>query len=1004
MAKTTRQDVFGGDKDPLEIAAESAIKFEKNLISAVTVVVDLSNKLKSLSDNAKSLSSLSVVTTGSNLGDLEKQNSLHQKATELLRAEKEAKKALVEAQKLETKAAEESVKAYEKLLNEINKRAAKEEAAAEKREVQYNKEIASANKTVDAYGKVQQKLNGLIAEYRGLGVRKELGIKLTGEEAKRYEFLQQRITKYDSALKSTDASMGRYQRNVGNYASAYNGLGNSVNQLTRELPAFANSMQTGFMAISNNLPIFFDEIQKITKANKELAASGQATTSVFKQVAGAIFSMGSLLSIGVTLLTVYGSKIVEFTASLFSNTEEEKRNSAAKKAKNEEVNKSAGFVGKESAAYVGYLVQLKNTNAGSRERISLIAKINDEYGATLKNLQDEVKFQKMVNGEIDRYIEYQKARYKLQKNEELITANLTKQEKLERELTIAKQKQTNAQRKLNEEQLKNLFNRDKELVLKKYEEALTGANGEVTLLEYALKSADDRLNSYGLNMLTANSVVEDFDKTHVKTTKSVKDLTTELKEFDSELERRLDLGERERKLLQEIREIQEENKIEVVDSIIEKELEGQREYARTTGQIWVDTLEGLIEEEYALRKDAAKQRTAFEIEELEKRMESERAIRFEELDKELEELLKQEGITNSAKIKLAESYGERQKELAIIYLDEQRLVALEIEKINLELQQTLGNIDQEKIDRLNKVNDELIELQKKYGEDSNKANAERLKKEDDDNKKALDAEKKRQKELADLRKKSVKEVLNELKRESEEREKLIDKDISDSERLEERLIEASNAGSDTAADSLAAQKAVTAEKLTMKEQEQKKQEAIARIQVGYEIFESLIDKGESVPAAGLKTVSALKFIQGLLSNIKGFYTGTKRTVGEELGAPLLPGKDGHVIRVDGSEKILNPELSRKTGKATTNEIVAGYLKYDTFRVNNMLAGEPLRRVESDTVHNPISTAHLRKLDTIAQKLDKIPQEFFSEAVIDGVLRAYHVRKSGNDEQRTFHKV
>jgi hypothetical protein len=49
-------------------------------------------------------------------------------------------------------------------------------------------------------------------------------------------------------------------------------LGNSVNQLTRELPAFTYSMQTGFMAISNNIPMFVDQINNVRRANEGLIA------------------------------------------------------------------------------------------------------------------------------------------------------------------------------------------------------------------------------------------------------------------------------------------------------------------------------------------------------------------------------------------------------------------------------------------------------------------------------------------------------------------------------------------------------------------------------------------------------------------------------------------------------------------------------------------------------------------------------------------------------------
>lgn len=167
-----------------------------------------------------------------------------------------------------------------------------------------------------AYSRVNGWLGKLRNEYRDLAIRKELNGKLTDDEIRRMTNIEGRMQSYDNALKKVDASMGNHQRNVGNYSSAFNGLGNSVNQLTREMPAFANSVGTGFMAISNNLPVFFDEITKIKNANKDLIAQGQPVKSVFSQIGGAVFSVGTALSVGVTLLTIYGAKIVEFISHL----------------------------------------------------------------------------------------------------------------------------------------------------------------------------------------------------------------------------------------------------------------------------------------------------------------------------------------------------------------------------------------------------------------------------------------------------------------------------------------------------------------------------------------------------------------------------------------------------------------------------------------------------------------------------------------------------------------
>jgi hypothetical protein len=116
---------------------------------------------------------------------------------------------------------------------------------------------------------------------------------------------------YDKKLKEIDQQLGNHGRHVGNYSRSWNGLGNSINQLTREAPAFANSLNTGFMALSNNIPILADEINNLKLRNQELAAAGKPTESIFKQVASSFFSWQTLLSLGVTLLTIYGGKLVE---------------------------------------------------------------------------------------------------------------------------------------------------------------------------------------------------------------------------------------------------------------------------------------------------------------------------------------------------------------------------------------------------------------------------------------------------------------------------------------------------------------------------------------------------------------------------------------------------------------------------------------------------------------------------------------------------------------------
>jgi len=124
------------------------------------------------------------------------------------------------------------------------------------------------------------------------------------------------VNKLADELKAIDGRLGNHTRSVGNYASGWNGLSNSINQLTREAPAFANSMQTGFMALSNNIPILVDELNNLKRKNVELKNSGEKTENVFKTVAKSFFSWQTLISVGVTLLTLYGAKLIDMIKGL----------------------------------------------------------------------------------------------------------------------------------------------------------------------------------------------------------------------------------------------------------------------------------------------------------------------------------------------------------------------------------------------------------------------------------------------------------------------------------------------------------------------------------------------------------------------------------------------------------------------------------------------------------------------------------------------------------------
>lgn len=118
-------------------------------------------------------------------------------------------------------------------------------------------------------------------------------------------------------LKEIDAQFGNYQRNVGNYASHWNGLGMSIQQIGRELPSLAMGWNTFFLAISNNLPMLTDELARAKKEYQELTAQGKKATPVWKQVVSSILSWQTAMVVGITVLSMYGKEIMEWVGNLF---------------------------------------------------------------------------------------------------------------------------------------------------------------------------------------------------------------------------------------------------------------------------------------------------------------------------------------------------------------------------------------------------------------------------------------------------------------------------------------------------------------------------------------------------------------------------------------------------------------------------------------------------------------------------------------------------------------
>lgn len=204
-------------------------------------------------------------------------------------------------------------------------------------------------------------------------------------------------------LKSMDAQMGNYQRNVGNYASHWNGLNMSVQQVARELPSLAVGWNTFFLAISNNLPMVVDELKKARIEYQAMQEAGQKGIPVWKQLTKSILSWQTALVVGITLLSVYGKDIMNWVANLVRGEKATRNLYLSQRDLNGVL--SSGI--KQSADEVTKLKSLykiaTDVTRSTKERNDAVKELKKSFPEHLNNLSNE----SIKNGEVSKAIQKQ---------------------------------------------------------------------------------------------------------------------------------------------------------------------------------------------------------------------------------------------------------------------------------------------------------------------------------------------------------------------------------------------------------------------------------------------------------------------------------------------------------------------------------------------------------------------------------------------------------------------
>ncbi len=230
--------------------------------------------------------------------------------------------------------------------------------------------------------------------------------------------------------------------------------------------------------------------------------------------------MGILIGVVGALTAAYAlftTKTDEQVEAEKKAADEKKKLVAIEKARQEQIKAGGEYVAKEASAYIILSEQLSKSVPKSKERLELITKINATYGTTLKNLDDEKKFQDQVTNSLKDYINFLKTKYALQANEKLIQENVAKQYKLEKELA-KEQAALNESIEARKRAGYKDTGRDLRIALELQYEVVDG-------LKAQLDAADKRLQGYVNSSLKLS---EKIDATGLKTADNTEKTNTKI--------------------------------------------------------------------------------------------------------------------------------------------------------------------------------------------------------------------------------------------------------------------------------------------------------------------------------------------------------------------------------------------------------------------------------------------------------------------------------------------
>ena len=220
------------------------------------------------------------------------------------------------------------------------------------------------------------------------------------------EELESDLARISKTAKSASASTKNttlVPKDAAKAQSTFNGLNMSIQQIAREMPSLAMGPQMFFLAISNNLPIFADNVQRAREEYDMLVKSGQKGVPVWKQILKSLFSWQTALTTGIMLLVMYGKEIGNWVSELVGGKSalDEMRESMAQTYELEKkAQETAARTRFELMSVIASIKEFNGTKDAERQKID---ELNSQYGETFGYYQTLSEWYDTLSAKAEQY-------------------------------------------------------------------------------------------------------------------------------------------------------------------------------------------------------------------------------------------------------------------------------------------------------------------------------------------------------------------------------------------------------------------------------------------------------------------------------------------------------------------------------------------------------------------------------------------------------------------------